>query len=1093
MSTDFDKLREVFQVAVEQHAASQWDAYLDQACAGDRELRHKVALLLKAHAEGGSLVDQAAPDMDRTRQYQPIAEGPGTVIGPYKLMEQIGEGGMGLVFVAEQQQPVKRRVALKVIKPGMDSRQVIARFEAERQALAIMDHPHIAKVYDGGATPEGRPYFVMELVKGTPITDYCDQHRLSTRQRLELFLDVCHAVQHAHQKGIIHRDLKPSNVLVEVHDVQPVVKVIDFGIAKAMGQQLTDKTVYTAAAQMVGTPLYMSPEQAGLSSLDVDTRSDVYSLGVLLYELLTGTTPFDKETLRNAGYDEMRRIIREEEPPRPSGRLSTLEQAALSTIAEKRSLEPRRLSQQLRGELDWIVMKALEKDRNRRYESASAFAADVQRYLEDEPVHACPPSKLYLLRKFVRRHRAGMGVAAGVLLAVLLGVSSLLWWLQKRAGAAGEARVAVQEAHQLLEAERWSEALSAARRAEGVLAGIGGNAGLRQQVQELIVDLEMARRLQEAQLRESTVTNGHFDLEAGAVAYAEAFREYGLDLDGLDPDMAAEQIRSRSIHRRLVAALDDWAICLKDVKAREWRQRLAVARAADPDPLRNRLRDMIEGKDRKAVEEFVAAGVEKEWPSQTLALLAKLAGWAPSVERADFQLERVGVLLMRAQQRRPSDFWINDSLVQFLSKSRPRHLEEQIRYASVAVALQPQSPGAHLNLGSALHDKGRLDEAIAEYREAIRLKQDYSEAHSHLGNALKKKGQLDEAIAECREAVRHNSHSFESHSLLGLALMEKGQLDEAIAECREATRLNKDEAGLHLNLGAVLAAKGQLDEAIAAYREALRLKKDYAEPHVNLGYVLVQKGQLDEAIAEYREAIRLDKGLFEAHMNIGGIFLKLGEFRKAQEALRRARELSSSNPRYRQITSSQLQKVQRFLELEPRLPRMLKGEEQPADALERLTLADLCSHKNLYAASARWYAEAFGEQPSLADDLSSGHRYDAACSAALAGCGQGKDAASLGNKEHGRLRRQALSWLKDDLQAKQRLLEKDPDRAGPMIGWQLRHWMQAPDFSGVRGAEDLAKLPEAERQSWQKLWADVGDTLAGIGGKAAPKKKPDTK
>ena len=289
----------IFAAALECTTAEARRAYVKQACAGDAKLEALVEGLLQAHDNPDSFLQAPGASLVATID-DPVRERPGSVIGPYKLLEQIGEGGMGLVFVAEQQQPVKRRVALKLIKPGMDSRQVIARFEAERQALALMDHVHIAKVYDGGATPEGRPYFVMELVKGTPITDYCDRHRLTNRQRLELFLDVCHAVQHAHQKGIIHRDLKPSNVLVEVHDVQPVVKVIDFGIAKATGQKLTDRTVYTAVAQMVGTPLYMSPEQAGLSSLDVDTRSDVYSLGVLLYELLTGTTPYDQKRLRTA-------------------------------------------------------------------------------------------------------------------------------------------------------------------------------------------------------------------------------------------------------------------------------------------------------------------------------------------------------------------------------------------------------------------------------------------------------------------------------------------------------------------------------------------------------------------------------------------------------------------------------------------------------------------------------------------------------------------------------------------------------------------------------------------------------------------------
>ena len=333
------------------------------------------------------------------------------MIGPYKLLEQIGEGGFGIVFMAEQQQPVRRKVALKVLKLGMDTKQVVARFEAERQALAIMDHPNIAKVHDGGATPSGRPYFVMELVKGVPITEYCDQNHLTPRQRLELFVPVCQAVQHAHQKGIIHRDLKPSNVLVSVHDTTPVVKVIDFGVAKALGQELTEKTLFTGFAQMIGTPLYMSPEQAGQSSLDVDTRSDIYSLGVMLYELLTGTTPFDRERLKDASYEEIRRIIREEEPARPSNRISTLETRTGTTISEQRQSDPRRLSRLLRGELDWIVMKALEKDRNRRYETANAFALDIQRYLAGEPVQAAPPRAAGYRLKEVPRASIGARAA----------------------------------------------------------------------------------------------------------------------------------------------------------------------------------------------------------------------------------------------------------------------------------------------------------------------------------------------------------------------------------------------------------------------------------------------------------------------------------------------------------------------------------------------------------------------------------------------------------------------------------------------------------------------------------------------------------
>ena len=438
--------KQIFLTAVENYDPVDWNDYLEQSCGDDRQLRERVSELLIAHTQQNQMLDNEG--VFSIQASDNLIERPGMMIGPFRILEEIGEGGFGVIFLCEQIEPIRRRVAIKVLKPGLDSRQVVARFEAERQALAMMEHPNIAHVMDAGLAPSGRPYFAMELVQGIPITEFFDKQKLSIRKRLELFIDVCAAVQHAHLKGIIHRDLKPSNILVAQADGKPVVKVIDFGIAKATGnQRLTDKTLVTNIMGFMGTPAYMSPEQVALTEADVDIRSDVYALGILLYEILTGETPIDSKALQLAGYDEMRRLIRDSEPSRPSTRVSALPQDQLSIVAANRKIENNNLRLLLKRELDWIAMKAIDKDRSRRYQSAREMADDIECFLRDAPVRACPPSSVYQLKKFIRRHQVALTTTGLVATALVVGSIFSLW-------QANQARQAMRMADRSLANEK---------------------------------------------------------------------------------------------------------------------------------------------------------------------------------------------------------------------------------------------------------------------------------------------------------------------------------------------------------------------------------------------------------------------------------------------------------------------------------------------------------------------------------------------------------------------------------------------------------------------------------------------------------------
>jgi serine/threonine-protein kinase len=1179
------KAASIFDAAVELANPAERAAYLDAVCGQDARLRAEVEELLKHDNAAGSFLDRSDPRA--TTEERSISEGPGTLIGAYKLLEQIGEGGFGVVFLAEQQQPVRRKVALKVLKPGMDTKQVVARFEAERQALAIMDHPNIAKVHDGGATASGRPYFVMELVKGVPITDFCDQNKLTTRQRLELFVPLCQAVQHAHQKGIIHRDLKPSNVLVSVHDTVAVIKVIDFGVAKALGQELTDKTLFTGFAQMIGTPLYMSPEQAGQSGLDIDTRSDIYSLGVLLYELLTGTTPFTRERLQQAGYDEIRRIIREEEPQRPSTRISTLGQAA-STLSAQRQSDPRKLTQLLRGELDWIVMKCLEKDRNRRYETANGLAMDVQRFLADEPVLACPPSAWYRLRKFVRRRRAALATATLLGLAVLLAGGNGLWLLGQHVARDRDAAGHLEEAERWERQGDWPQALRAVERAEGRLAG-GGPYALRRRAEHLRERAQLVSDLEESRLQRSAVRDESFDHVGADQAFAELFKAHGWDVEAMAAEEVAGRVAASPIRVQLVAALDDWADVRSIMDAAGGERLRAIAGLADDDDWRRQLRDPVVRRDRVALERLARQEGVLDQPPVSLHLLA----WA--LVRRGNRAAAEG-LLRRAQQRHPDDFWINHDLAFNLARMKSPRLEEVIRFYQAAVALRPQSPGAYLNLANALRARGKSAESEAACRKAIALKPDYAAAYSSLCIALTELGRPAEAEAACRKAIALKPAVAQAYVNLGAVLRVEGRPAEAEAACRKAIALKQDLPQAHVNLGAALRAQGKLAEAQAAYHEAIALKPDnpvaynnlgillrgqgkraeaqaafrkaialkpdygpaytslgitlrsegklveaeaafrktielkpdypeayvnlgmalraqrrpaeaeaacrkaielrpnYAEPYAHLGGALRAQGRLTEGEAACRKAIDLKPDYAEAHCNLGVILQRQGRFAEAVASLRRGHELSPQVPDWSYPSAELVREAEQLLALDGKLPRVLKGEAQPAGVGEQLALARLCVMpvKRQYAAAARFYAAAFAAEPRRADDLRGAHRYNAACAAALAGCGQGEGAAALDDRERARLRQQAVDWLRTDLAARTKLLDRDPERARTVVAQALRHWQADADLAGLRDQAALDKLPEAERAACQKLWADVGALLARLrpGAKGAPPDKP---
>ncbi len=948
---DPQRVKDIFFAVCEAPLADRGQL-IERMCGGDEPLRHEVEALLSAasssaspseflekpvwgrvldinrpgllaapaQAGGSSVQDSDCPApapnsgqtgavaaaaaglaLPETAASVPVTEGPGTQLGPYKLLQRIGEGGFGVVYMAEQEKPVRRLVALKIIKLGMDTRSVIARFEQERQALAMMDHPHIARVFDAGATHAGRPYFVMELVRGIPVTEYCDQYNLTARQRCELFISVCQAVQHAHTKGIIHRDLKPSNVLVTLHDGKPVPKVIDFGIAKATGGKLTDRTLFTEFRAMIGTPAYMSPEQAELSGLDIDTRSDIYSLGVMLYELLTGTTPFDERTLVGSGYDEMRRIIREVEPPRPSARVSGLSfdgsdgrlliahsrleddarganrkseignrKSSVLDIARRRHTDPQTLVRSIRGDLDWIVMACLEKDRTRRYETASALAADLQRHLRDEPVLATPPSQAYRLRKFIRRNRgkvyAGAAVAAVLLLGGVGTTVGFVWALGERDRAVLAETTATQRAVELKQVSDFQAQM------------------LSQ------VDPTQAGKLLEedvnAKFEAALARAGVPEHERGA--QIEQFTGQWRRVNHTD---AARELIDRTILKPASAAIDRQ---FKDQPLVDAHLRQVLA---------DRYRDL--------------GLYDAALPLQEQALATRRHLLGEEDPNTLSSVNNMGYLLQALGK---------------LSEAEPFYREALETMRRVLGEEHSDTLAATNNMGYLLQAQGKLSEAEGYYRGALEnYRRTLGDEHpdtltsiNNMGVLLKAEGKLNEAEAYFREALEkrrralgdEHPHTLASINNLARGLQAQGKLAEAEGYYHEALDQYRRVLGDEhpdtriaiTNMGGLLIAQGKLIEAEPYLREALeQARRVLGEEHPdtlgsihNMGFLLKAQGRLAEAEPYFREALeKLRAVLGEEHpdtlisiMNIGALLRAQGKLSEAEGYYREALENS---------------------------------------------------------------------------------------------------------------------------------------------------------------------------------------------------------
>jgi serine/threonine-protein kinase len=975
-------------------------------------------------------------------------------IGRFRIDGELGRGGMGVVYQGHDPD-LGRDVAVKVLHAGLcDDPSLGRRFLDEARLSGQLEHPGVVPVHEVGRLPDGRLFFAMKRVRGRTLAGLLRErpdpaHDLP--RFLLIFEQVCQAVGYAHSRGVLHRDLKPSNVMVGAFGE---VQVMDWGLAKVLasrGRQPPEEAPSspgatpaprtggagaTVAGMVLGTPAYMAPEQARGEVDALDARSDVFSLGAVLCEILTGWPPY------RGGPQEERTPAATAGLADVFARLDALEELKRAATADLADAFARLDACRADAELVRLAKACLEERPSERPGDAGAAAEAVAAYRAgvQERLRAAELAKAAAQLKAAeerKRRRLAWALAALVLLAAAAGGAAVWWVGAERAKGERAAEAAVQEAGLLAGQQKWAEARAALDRADELLAGAAE--AVRGRARRMRNDVKLAESLEDIRQEEATGRAGFYDDSRADKRYAEAFAGYGIDVEALGPDEAAARIGKQAIREQLTAALDDWAARRKTPAGRA--PLLAAARRADPDEWRDRVRTALEagGHDELAA---AADAASADLPPATQVFLGQALTRAGLAGKA-------AALLRQAQRRHPADYWVNAGLAKALLVKEPWEPAEAVRFASAAVALRPDSPFARVLLGAALSFSDRHEEAVAAFDEAIRLRPDWAAAHYDRGSALKRAGRPAEALAAFRQAARLDADDPEARYQAGLVLALGGDPAAAIPYFQEAVKLNNGHPTAFLDLGIALERVGRGDEAVAAYREAVRVRPDSAKAHCALGVALRKSGRFAEALEE----------------------LRLGD------------KLGAVTPGWPYRSAEWVSETERLLQYDLLLSTVLRGEAEPADAGERAGFARFCQqYKRRYAAAARLWEGAFADRPELKDDLAAGSRYDAACAAALAGCGRGDDAAALSDAERARWRRQALAWLREDLAVWRKLLAS-PNAAGRAAAQKaLRHWREDADLADLRDAAGLAQLPDAEKAEWKKLWNGVDDALGDPAG-----------